>query len=61
MSKRKKKPAMERTTISLPVGLKRAAQAYALEQKCDLQDLIAQGLEQIVPKKVVIYVSGGAK
>jgi len=51
MAKRPAKPEKEKTTITLPVDLKRQAQHLAVETQCDLSDLIAEGLRLVLAKK----------
>ena len=53
MSKRSKPTVVEKekTTVNLPVDVKRAAQKLAIDRKCDLQDLIADGLRLILKKE----------
>jgi hypothetical protein len=47
------KPEMEKTTVRLPLALKRAAQVYALHAKVDFQDVLAEGLRLVLLKKGV--------
>jgi len=51
MAKRPAKPEKEKTTITLPVDLKRQAQHLAVETQCDLSDLIAEGLRLVLAKR----------
>jgi predicted transcriptional regulator len=44
-------PAKEKTTITLPVDLKRQAQHLAVELQRDLSDLIADGLRLVLARK----------
>ncbi len=45
------KPEKEKTTINLPVTLKRAAQKHAIDTGQDLQDVIAEGLRLVLARK----------
>jgi predicted transcriptional regulator len=45
-----KKIEKEKTTITLPVELKRRAQHLAVETQRDLSDLIAEGLTLVLAK-----------
>jgi hypothetical protein len=47
------KPAREKTTVNLPIDLKRAAQKLGIDLGVDLQDLIAEGLRLVLAKKGV--------
>lgn len=52
MTKGKRAPqAKEKTTITLPVDLKRQAQHLAVEAQRDLSDLIAEGLRLVLARK----------
>ena len=52
----KKKAPMSRVNMSLPADLKKAAQAYALQRGINLQDLVAEALLQVVPRKVTVRI-----
>ena len=43
--------AMEKTTINLPVDLKKRAQKAAIDRGVNLQDLIADGLRLVLARK----------
>jgi hypothetical protein len=50
MDMAKNKTEREKTTITLPVELKRRAQHLAVETRRDLSDLIAEGLTLVLAK-----------
>ena len=43
--------AMEKTTINLPVDLKKRAQKLAIDHGVNLQDLIAEGLRYVLARR----------
>jgi predicted transcriptional regulator len=45
------KPVKEKTTITLPVDLKRQAEHMAVETRRDLSDLIAEGLRLVLARQ----------
>jgi hypothetical protein len=45
------RPAMEKTTINLPLDLKRKAQKLAIDRHVDLQDLIREGLAYVLAQR----------
>jgi len=51
----------ERTTISLPIDVKRAAQKLAIDFGVDFQDLVHAGLRRVLddPRTKVIPRKGG--
>lgn len=50
MAKKVTKSEREKTTITLPVELKRRAEHFAVESRRDLSDLIAEGLALVLAK-----------
>ena len=48
---RPKRLEMEKTTINLPVDLKRRAQKAAIDRGVNLQDLIAEGLRYVLAQR----------
>jgi len=45
------RPEMKKTTVNLPLDLKRRAQKLAIDRGVDLQDLIADGLRYVLAQR----------